>query len=295
MVLAGWLLVQSEAVLPETVLFHAFSGLAILGGGLMLSQRNPVHAALSFALVVLSTCGLFLLLAAPFLMAATIIVYAGAIIVTFLFVIMLAQQAGLTSADQRSREPFLASLGGFMLMGALLCVLQKTYDASELDAVLSRVQRVAEAKSAEEIKQVLGDPANLRILPFLTDVKKALPNFNREKVSNAESYWHQNPMAVDKLAALFKEIYDHGVQVRSRQGSLTSPGDMKLSPYSSTPDEFRLPAGKTTAELPARNVAGLGRALFTDYLLPVELAGVLLLVASIGAIAIAARRTEGLR
>ena len=41
-----------------------------------------------------STCGLFLLQAAPFLMAATIIIYAGAIVVTFLFVIMLAQQEG---------------------------------------------------------------------------------------------------------------------------------------------------------------------------------------------------------
>ena len=47
--------------------------------------------------------------------------------------------------------------------------------------------------------------------------------------------------------------------------------------------------------LPARNVAGLGRALFSDYLIAVELAGTLLLVAAIGAIAIAGRRPEGLR
>ena len=58
----------------------------------------------SFALVVLSSCGLFLLQAAPFLMAATIIVYAGAIVVTFLFVIMLAHQEGPSDADYRSRE-----------------------------------------------------------------------------------------------------------------------------------------------------------------------------------------------
>ena len=44
--------------------------------------------------MILATCGLFLLLAAPFLMAATIIIYAGAIIVTFLFVLMLSQQQG---------------------------------------------------------------------------------------------------------------------------------------------------------------------------------------------------------
>ena len=47
--------------------------------------------------------------------------------------------------------------------------------------------------------------------------------------------------------------------------------------------------------LPVTNVAALGLSLFTDYLLPVELAGTLLLVATIGAIAIASRRPEGLR
>ena len=72
----------------------------------MITSRNPVYAALWFALATLSTCGLFLLQSAPFLAAATIIVYAGAIIVTFLFVIMLAQQAGATVYDQRSRQPF---------------------------------------------------------------------------------------------------------------------------------------------------------------------------------------------
>ena len=47
--------------------------------------------------------------------------------------------------------------------------------------------------------------------------------------------------------------------------------------------------------MPAENLAHLGLSLFTDYLVAVELAGTLLLVATIGAIAIAGRRTEGLR
>ena len=55
-------------------------------------------------------------------MAATIIIYAGAIVVTFLFVLMLAQQAGHSDADARSREPLLAGLTGFVLLGALLYV-----------------------------------------------------------------------------------------------------------------------------------------------------------------------------
>jgi hypothetical protein len=66
-------------------------------------------------------------------------------------------------------------------------------------------------------------------------------------------------------------------------------------------DTSRLPpedwdrASQETEPLPAENVAYLGRTLFTDYLLAVELGGTLLLVATIGAIAIAGRRTEGRR
>src|SRR6516225_6279553 len=133
LLIGGCFLIWGNAWAPETVLFFAFSGIAIVSGGLLITQRNPVRAALSFALVVLSTCGLFLLLAAPFLMASTIIVYPGAIVVTFLFVIMLAQQAGMTSAHQRSREPFLACLACFVLLIALLSVLQKTYSSTALD------------------------------------------------------------------------------------------------------------------------------------------------------------------
>ena len=91
LILAGSTLMRSGMTAPENLLFYCFSAIAVVSGTLLITQRNPVHAALSFAMVVLSTCGLFLLQAAPFLMAATIIVYAGAIVVTFLFVIILAQ------------------------------------------------------------------------------------------------------------------------------------------------------------------------------------------------------------
>src|SRR5947207_906030 len=130
LLLAGWLLVRAGRVNEEAILFYSFSALAIIGGTALITHANPVHAALSFALVVLSTCGLFLLLAAPFLMAATIIVYAGAIIVTFLFVIMLAQQSGRSDADDRSREPGLAALTGFVMLGAILYVLRPAFDPS---------------------------------------------------------------------------------------------------------------------------------------------------------------------
>src|SRR5262245_56861806 len=124
----------------------------------MITQKNPVHAALSFALVVLSTCGLFLLQAAPFLMAATIIVYAGAIVVTFLFVIMLAHQEGPSDADYRSREPFLASVAGFFLLGTLLYVLQLNYDTRAVDALLDETHQAAAQTSADAIDKAIDWP-----------------------------------------------------------------------------------------------------------------------------------------
>src|SRR5262245_22675668 len=108
---------------PRTVeagLFYCFSGLAIVFAVLMITGRNPARSALAFALVILSTCGLFLLLAAPFLMAATIIIYAGAIIVTFLFVLMLSQTAGPSDEHDRTREPLYGSFAGFAFVGLVL-------------------------------------------------------------------------------------------------------------------------------------------------------------------------------
>ncbi len=151
---AGAILVWGKSVTPERFLFYVFSGIAVAAGALLVTQRNPVHAALSFALVVLSTCGLFLLQAAPFLMAATTIIYAGAIVVTFLFVIMLAQQEGLSDADHRSREPLLSVVAGFVLLGALLYVLNRTYDTRELDVLIDRAAAAANAQQRRGCRPV---------------------------------------------------------------------------------------------------------------------------------------------
>src|SRR5262249_39772043 len=151
----GWLIVRTSAVTPETILFYAFSGIAIVAAVLLVTHRNPARAALAFALVVLSTCGLFLLLAAPFLTAATVIIYAGAIVVTFLFVLMLAQQEGPSDADLRSREPMLASVAGFILLGTLLYLLHMTYDLPrELDSFLAQTQAAVDKLDALERRLV---------------------------------------------------------------------------------------------------------------------------------------------
>jgi NADH-quinone oxidoreductase subunit J len=116
---------QTGQPLVEGVLFTVFAALMVATGCAMQVEANPVYAALWFAGVIMSTCGLFLMEGAAFISAATIIVYAGAIIVTFLFVIMLARQTGASQYDKRYRQPVLSiSLGG-VLLAVLVYVFQQ--------------------------------------------------------------------------------------------------------------------------------------------------------------------------
>jgi NADH:ubiquinone oxidoreductase subunit 6 (subunit J) len=275
-------------------------------------------------------------------MAATIIIYAGAIIVTFLFVIMLAQQAGLSNADQRSREPFLSAVAGFVLLGALLIVLRQTYqqqlDLETLHDFLKRVDQVVQAGSEEQINQLLSDREWLKTVAERKEIKKVGEAF-KEKTGDEledlrflqvlEQYvgfdldqhekaaeqrlwpaWTDSVRTslrdavreADRIAEMpkgkmkvadLKKALDRIQQLGARlqllaEGSL-APDVQPVSTFSDGVPE----GGKLV--LPAENTRALGRSLFTDYLLAVELAGTLLLVATIGAIAIAARRTEGLR
>lgn len=100
------------------VFFVVFAFVAILGAVRVVTHRRPVYSAVYFVLVVLAVTGLCVLAAAEFLAAALVIVYGGAILVTYVFVIMLVQQAGEADCDVQAREPFAAVLMGFALLAA---------------------------------------------------------------------------------------------------------------------------------------------------------------------------------
>ncbi len=106
-----------------TVLFCIFAAIALGGATAVITQTRAVYSALYFVVVILAVAGLLVLLAAEFLAAALVIIYAGAILVTYVFVIMLASQSGDLRYDRRAREPLPACLAGFLLMGAVGGVL----------------------------------------------------------------------------------------------------------------------------------------------------------------------------
>jgi NADH:ubiquinone oxidoreductase subunit 6 (subunit J) len=273
----GILLLHGTGIWPETLLFLSFATIAVVGGVMLVTQHNPVYAALSFALVVLSTCGLFLLNGAPFLTAATIVVYAGAIVVTFLFVIMLAQQSGAGNADVRSREPFFASVAGFVLLASLLGVLHRTFDQHELNELTADLERLSKVQDAKDIDAVLGPMEPRQMTPRLAEkLKKYLPD-----TDDAEKNY------AGHIVTLRIEGNTNGLRDEAKRALAAL--DVIKAGYGT------VASGSANGKLPRENVAGLGYALFTDYLVPVELAAVLLLVATIGAIAIATRRGGELR
>jgi NADH-quinone oxidoreductase subunit J len=210
----------------EVSLFLLFAASAIVCAILMITNRNPVYSALWFALAILSTCGLFVLQFAPFLAAATVIVYAGAIVVTFVFVIMLAQQSGAAVYDQHSRLPLVSTVAAFVVLGILLNVVHSA----------AGLQGMQERESQEN---------------------SAASTAGRAGSSDSDA-------------------------TGMRAGTAPVDADVTANPFSRPAD------GESLASIQA-----LGRSLFGDYLFAVELAGTLLLVATIGAIAIAPRRRRG--
>ena len=104
-------------------LFYVFALLAILSAGRVITTTRPVYAALYLVVTVLAVAGLLVLADAEFLAAALVIVYAGAIVVTYVFVIMLAQQSRAAEYDATTREPIAAVAAGFLLTAAICGVI----------------------------------------------------------------------------------------------------------------------------------------------------------------------------
>jgi len=99
--------------------FSVFATIAIVAGVRVITHPKPVYSAIYFVLVVIATAALLVLQSAEFLAVALVIIYAGAILVTYLFVIMLAQQSATSLYDQNAREPLAGILVGFVLAAAI--------------------------------------------------------------------------------------------------------------------------------------------------------------------------------
>lgn len=307
----GRLATDDLPALVEQGLFWLFSITALVFAVVLVVQSNPARGAIAFAFVVLSTCGLFLLLAAPFLMAATVIIYAGAIVVTFLFVLMLSNAKGPSDENDRSREPLLGSLAGLAFAGLVFLTLSlsagraattsekllpaaaiRPEDKAELLAAAAELKEAADPATEKHRVGSLGYSAHTRLTAVVGAatgefVQNSLGRTLQDRLRLAETDFRTAEIIrqADELKLLKKAASD------ALDNAILDPNP-DVAPLRTKLAELRektlLLAGR--GELPARNVTAVGHALYSEYLVAVELAGTLLLVATIGAVAIANRK-----
>lgn len=207
---------RSLGCIGEDAVFLTVAGIAVVSGLATIVTRSPVYSAIWFAMTLAGVSGVLLVLGAQFLGVATIVVYAGAILVMFLFVLMLAQPSGMAPYDRVSNEPMLAAAAGAVLLGLLTLSIGRLSAAEPPSCcrMPSRAQAVAAAAASAQSDAASKDEAS---------------------------------------------------------ATLIAPAK----------------AGGDTGD--ANEVAHLGAELFGRHLFAVEVAGVLLLVALVGAIAVVSR------
>ncbi len=248
--------------------FYIFSAIALGAAIRVISHPRPVYAALYFVLTVLATCGLYLILSAEFMAFALVIVYAGAILITYLFVIMLATEAPSAEAidvlaeyDRRAREPFAATVAGFVLLAALSTLLSVGAGRLKADPALASA----------------GD-ARLGVLPGKVEsvLREARDPAGRPMLAAGEG------LVFDERAARWQ------IEARSDgQGWLrVADGDGKGA-ATRTIAQKDWPAG-----LRVDNVEGVAFSLLSDHPGGIEIAGVILLMAMLGAVVLARKKVE---
>ena len=133
----------------KTILFYIFSAVAVIAALRVITARNPVHAALFLVLAFFNVAGLWMLLQAEFLSLVLIMVYGGAVMVLFLFVVMM-----LDINIERVRRGFwknlpLGALVGGLMVAEMAMVLSGRYfglanlPARSLPATYSNTRELA--------------------------------------------------------------------------------------------------------------------------------------------------------
>lgn len=253
----------------EMAFFWLLAAVTLSAAVATISSRSPIHSAIWFALTLLGVGGWMLLQGAQFLAVATVAVYAGAIVVTFLFVLMLAQPEGQAFYDRVSwgRVPMLMAAGsGALLVGLVALGLSRSSPPS------------VDPQWVATIRQTLQQQPVPRQLRHVRMERQRDQQRLRVVVSQPAG-----PTDAPPTAAGPAELDQLEAALASRLASLDSLFD---------PGQFGQQGAiqllVTDADVMGRHhVAMLGRELFGRHLVAVEVAGVLLYLALVGAVAIA--------
>jgi NADH-quinone oxidoreductase subunit J len=110
------------APVATTFFFYFLSALTVLSGVLVITRKNPVHSALALIVSLLGQAALYLMLYAPFVAGVQIILYAGGIMVLFLFVIMLVN-IEKSQKEEQFNQQWLVGVAAAVALGALFVLV----------------------------------------------------------------------------------------------------------------------------------------------------------------------------
>jgi NADH-quinone oxidoreductase subunit J len=236
---------------------YLFSFLAIASAVRVITHTRPVYSALWFVMVVLASSGLLLVLGAEFVAFAMILIYAGAILVTYVFVLMLAGESSGESAgawneaqapesDRLPREPLAAVACGFLLLAGLLSAAfppeDQPHRANPRARGLSDAAVRATVLTGRGVERVLArvtDPADRAAL------QTRLPS---ETLENAEriglDLFETHPLGLE-LAGVILLVSVIGAVVIARQRVEDEPseGEGVTQPHTQSQTSNRTDAG----------------------------------------------------
>jgi NADH:ubiquinone oxidoreductase subunit 6 (subunit J) len=297
-------LLAAATTFPDALAFALGSLICIAGALGVVLARNPVHSALCLVATLFGVAVLFVAQLAHFLAAVQVMVYAGAIVVLFLFVIMLLG----VDKDDRSITIKTLSWQRGMAVAAGLVLLGLILGLNRVDWVLAEpIEGCVPLARAGEVVDITADPATFQ--PCLTDaaplsaVAAQAPGTIADLETSAEL---RTSTAESLLSGLSRAFGVDGLQgglTTSERSDYLALRD-SLDNEGASPDEVRRAATflgvegdgivnpralNTDPTLGANNVKELAREVFTYHLLALQATGVLLIVAVVAAVVLAKR------
>ncbi len=269
----------AEAGQMPNINFYLFAGIAVLAGLRVVTHQRPVYSAMFFILTVLSSAAMYVMLGAEFMAFALIIIYAGAILITYLFVIMLATQAptedaveALNPYDAEARDPLLATMLGFLLLAGLTGMLAKGVDSIQPAASIAAQQEVAANLPGKVIRDL--------------SARGVFDGLERPAEETLHEHWdvHAGLLTLDVTDTDALRI------------SLKNERIAELMPFAQF-NMATLDVGDPVfVHLPesvqASNIDGVGWALIAEHPMSLEVAGVILLMAMLGAVVLARKQSQ---
>jgi NADH-quinone oxidoreductase subunit J len=272
--------------------FYIFAFIALASALRVITHPQPVYAALFFILTILSSAALYLVIHAEFMAFALIMIYAGAILITYLFVIMLATQAPtedrlevLTEYDATAREPLIGAGAGvtIMVLVALLFargvgdLTPNALAQTPADQLANLPRKVVRELSARGVFDAFERPA-VTDLTGASGLLDATDRTIRLTLEDPERFREQ----LDQ--PLYAELFAGETSGAEAESVVAAIGRNATAGQRLV---LRLPDS-----LEVTNVEGVGWALVAEHPMALELAGVVLTMALVGAVVLARKQIE---